>query len=279
MPLEDRVQTLFAGLIATEREARDAELGKLLRSEQHKAAARKILGAGFYFTGQEDRCVDELRLRGAKLLAITKRVLDDSAVSCTEAVASDLLQLLAAEVETDHAHVVTALRQVTTSDFGFATGQQLWSAKASVLVSLKHEIDLLALKHDRTRVPLVDLLTSARYADCRTLWLKAAECLSKSPPDLEGAVISAVGAVESVAKLIVGNPSATLGVAIKVLRSQGKIEAPLLKGFEELWGYANTARNTRHGGGAGTPVSPDVARYVFDSSAACLRLLLSRDVI
>ena len=145
-------------------------------------------------------------------------------------------------------------------------------------MALEQEIALLVLKRDRLRDPLLELLSPPRYAAARVPWKGARDFLEASPADYEKAVSEAIKAVEACARILIGDLKPTLGECIKQLRQKGIIEAPLLKGFEEIWGFASEAENVRHGGGAGAKVTPEIARYVVSSADACLRLLLASDV-
>jgi hypothetical protein len=91
-------------------------------------------------------------------------------------------------------------------------------------------------------------------------------------------VKEAVGAVEALARIATSKPKATLGEAIKTLRSDGKIEPPLLKGIEELWGWASEEPGVRHSVLEG-PLQIADARYCFKLAEAALGLLLAVDAM
>ncbi len=101
--------------------------------------------------------------------------------------------------------------------------------------------------------------------------------MSGQPPDYANAAKEAVSSVEAVAQIIVRNPSATLGDAVKHLRTSGRLEPPLLEGLEELWGFTSESPGVRHGSPSPTTIDVARAQYVLDSSAAAIRLLLSLD--
>jgi len=71
--------------------------------------------------------------------------------------------------------------------------------------------------------------------------------LSRRPaPDLTGAVQHAMGALECVARDVIGDPRATLGDIVK--RNPGLIPAPLDQAVSKAWGYASDqARHIREG--------------------------------
>ena len=76
---------------------------------------------------------------------------------------------------------------------------------------------------------------------------EALQDLSRRPnPDLSGAIYHAMGALEAVARDLVGNPNATLGQIIK--RHPDLLPRPLDKALSHLWGYASTeARHVQEG--------------------------------
>lgn len=278
MPIDDRLKALIAGFIEVDRHLRDQQFRKLLRSEQAKAAERGSLGAGFYGQAQDERCAEELRTRGERWLATVVRVFSETGEQWTEELARDVGWLLAQELEVDARQLESELDGVTAPHGPRLVGGLLSTAKERTRTALVQEIALFVLKRERFRVPLLEMLSPPRYSAAQAAWRKAREFLDSSPPDFEKAVSEALQAVEAIARIVVGDPKPTLGDCIKVLRQRGIIDAPLLKGFEEIWGIASEAENVRHGGGGGMKLSPDIARYVVTLSDASLRLLLSQDV-
>jgi len=219
-----------------------------------------------------------MKQRGIRWLDLFNRVFVELSEQWTEESARDVAVVLEGELEKDYAQLYDEFVRVTAGDgLGVSCGH-LSTAKERAKTAITQELELLVLKHDRSRVPLLEAMSGTRYQAARMAWSKSIGFMNAKPPDLENGVSEAIAAVEAVARLVVADPKSTLGDAIKLLRQQGKVEAPLLKGFEELWGYSSNAQNVRHGGGAGQQVQPEVARYVVDSAAACLRLLLARDV-
>jgi hypothetical protein len=141
---------------------------------------------------------------------------------------------------------------------------------------LEQELGLLVLKQDRTKLPLSDRLSADRYQAVADGWRKAHAYLNAGNPDLGNAAKEAVGAVETLARLVVNNPTATLGEAIKVLRSTERVEAPLLKGIEELWGWSSAQPGIRHSSADGSIELVEV-RYCLRLAEAALHLLLAKD--
>ncbi|MDP3939613.1 MAG: hypothetical protein Q8R92_15950, partial [Deltaproteobacteria bacterium] len=108
-------------------------------------------------------------------------------------------------------------------------------------------------------------------------WLKALDTLRQTPPDLDKCAKEAVSAVEQLARILTGQPAATLGKCIKALRDSKKVQSPLLQGIEELWIWANQEPGVRHGGSAAGGIAPVEAEYAVKVAEAALLLLLSVD--
>lgn len=275
MAIDERIKATATGLIQTARHTRDMEVRKLLRAEQGKAAARGILGAGFYAAAQDELCAADMKQRGAQWLQIGIRIATELELQWTEEFGRDFGFVLTQELEADFNSLYDELARVTPGMQGVSG--HLSTAKERARAAIEQEVALLVLKHDRLKVPLLEQLKSARYAAAATAWKKSDAFMKATPPDLEKGVSEAVSAVEAVARLVVSDAKATLGECVKALRLRGVIEAPLLKGFEELWGFSSEAENVRHGGGAGPQLAPEAARYLVSVAAAALELLLARD--
>ena len=76
---------------------------------------------------------------------------------------------------------------------------------------------------------------------------EALQGLSRRPTaDLAGTIYHAMGALEAVARDLVGDPKGTLGQVIK--RNPGLMPRPLDTALSQIWGYAsNEARHVREG--------------------------------
>jgi len=116
-----------------------------------------------------------------------------------------------------------------------------------------------------------------RYAGPYSHWQAAQEHLSAEDPDYAGAAREAVNAVEALCRILVGQPSATLGDCLKEIRRRGLMHAALAKSIEGLWGFASDEPGVRHGAATAPSVKAVEARYVVEASSACLVLLLSID--
>ena len=84
-------------------------------------------------------------------------------------------------------------------------------------------------------------------------------------------------AVEQLARIVTGKPGITLGDAIKELQKAGLVEAPLLNGIKEIWGWTSEAPGVRHGSAASATTDAATARYILAQAEAALGLLLAKD--
>ena len=69
---------------------------------------------------------------------------------------------------------------------------------------------------------------------------------SRTSPDFRNSVKESISAVESIAKLLTGQPKATLGEALQRLEQGGLIHPALKKSLSALYGYTSDAEGIRH---------------------------------
>lgn len=144
--------------------------------------------------------------------------------------------------------------------------------------------DLLRLQHQSRQplpradsTPLGALLATPRYDGAAAHWARAQEFAHGARRDLANAAKESICAVESLARVITGRHSDTLGELIKVLKSEYGLNPALAKSLEAVWGFTNTWPGVRHGAPSATELSGDDARFVLDSCDAAIRLLLGID--
>ena len=100
----------------------------------------------------------------------------------------------------------------------------------------------------------------------------ALEAFSTRPqPNTSGAVYHAMGALECVARDLVGDEKATLGEILK--HHPGLLPAPLDKALSQVWGYASTvARHVVEG----RAVTRDEAELVVGLAATVVTYLTTK---
>lgn len=86
------------------------------------------------------------------------------------------------------------------------------------------------------------------FEPVRKQYLNALHNLRSMPADLEGAVADAINALEAVAKIVEGKPSATLSdVARNLFPDSPGYHVPLRQAIEKLYAYSNQLPGGRHG--------------------------------
>lgn len=68
----------------------------------------------------------------------------------------------------------------------------------------------------------------------------------RKSPDYRNSVKESISAVESVAQVVTGDPSATLGAAVKALHGEDELPKALRDAFSKLYGYTSGSDGIRH---------------------------------
>lgn len=126
---------------------------------------------------------------------------------------------------------------------------------------------------------LLDQLAAPRYHSVKEHWRKALSYSSGDATDPTNAAKEAVCAVESMARIVTGEPKQTLGKLISILRASGKIDGALAKSLEGVWGFASDSPGVRHGGSTLPTVTPAMVDYMITASLGAIRYLLSLDTV
>lgn len=270
--MDPQLAKIMRGLIGAERDRN--------KTPSARAMAQVLepipLGHGYRSIAIDLEAARQFEERAKAWFSIIKRVMAESENAWTAARAAELAHLLERELQIDWEELVQVVRTKNTSP-GAGRMIELEGAQNRMRGELAHEFDLLVLAQDPTRIPLEEQLTAPRYSAVVATWSHANERLRTSENDLQNVAKEAVSAVEQLARIVTGNPSATLGDAIKDLRKAGRIQSPLLKGLEEIWGWASDTPGVRHGTSASLNVDKPVAQYVLAQCAAAMALLLAAD--
>ena len=274
--MDQSLSHLLIDMLRVARNGRLVPASKALAQVTDQATKAGALRHGRYPILLDEASAAEYELRGRKWLEIVRRVFDETRTPWSADSSREALHLITLELNTDWEEILGRLRGKVPAGTQLHM-DQLDSAKDRTRSYLEHEFAILVLREDRGRVPLADRLAADRYRVARAAWAKAQSLLSSSPTDLANAAKEATGAVEALARVVTGQPSATLGDAIKTLRTTKNLEAPLLKGVEELWGWASNEPGVRHSG-VEEPLDLARVRYIFALAQGALELLLALDV-
>jgi hypothetical protein len=97
---------------------------------------------------------------------------------------------------------------------------------------------------------------------------------NRENPDYPNAITESIKAVEEAARLLTGDKNATLGVAIKKLKTDGRVHSAFADGVNKLFGW--TSDTMRH---AAKDKAPDIgeaeARFMLINCSAMANYLLS----
>jgi signal transduction histidine kinase len=273
--MDEQLSSLIHSMVQVERSGRSPTAAAALRDIKGDFAARRALGHGRLPVVLDQSVAEEYEYRTRAYLEIARRVLKETETPWSPAAAESATQLLFGELATDRQELLEMLQSAAGAQQRVRT-DALESSAARMARMINDEIALLVARQDRNRLALEELLGAPRYAAVRATWQKANALLNATPPDLANAAKEAVGAVEALARIVVGEGKLTLGDCIKRLRAAGRVPGGALKGLEELWGIASETPGVRHGGSA-SDLDVPTARYVVDLSQAALRLLLAAD--
>ncbi|MDP2040400.1 MAG: hypothetical protein Q8S14_02275 [Algoriphagus sp.] len=69
---------------------------------------------------------------------------------------------------------------------------------------------------------------------------------NRESPDFRNSIKESISAVESICKIIAENDKATLGTALKILKTKHTLHPALEKSFSSLYGYTSDAAGIRH---------------------------------
>lgn len=128
-------------------------------------------------------------------------------------------------------------------------------------------------RHDEDKP--VALLTD-EFKPVRKQYLHALHNLRGMPANLEGAVADALNALEGVAKIVEGKPSATLSdVARNLFPGSPGYHAPLKQAIEKLYAYANNLPGARHGRYAEPEVAYAETAMVVRMAGAIITFLIT----
>jgi DNA-binding transcriptional ArsR family regulator len=135
---------------------------------------------------------------------------------------------------------------------------------------------LVEITGEQEREMLEQALEDTRFAAVSSHLERALALLAdRKNPDYRNSIKESISAVEAMARLVSGNPKATLGEALKALEKTGKIHVALKDGFSKLYGYTNDASGIRHAMLDEPNLSQDDAKYFLLSCTSFVNYLKS----
>jgi hypothetical protein len=93
-------------------------------------------------------------------------------------------------------------------------------------------------------------------------------------PDYRNSVKESISAVESMAQIVVGDKSATLGKALTIMEQKGELNGALKSSFSSLYGYASDQEGIRHALSEQSDVSFAFAKFMLVNCTAFVNYLI-----
>lgn len=264
-------------MIASALRNRDDYMRHAIYKRLDDAEKAKATGSVFYAVDQQRACIAEIDHRVNVIWDAYKRTIEDGRILWTDSVRGQILVRIDAMLDVAVPYLEEMARQVIVGH-GHGFTLFLHDARPDIVGRVGAEMDLFELRHKPVGAAVRAQLQAPRYAGPREHWVRADRAMSQSPSDFAGAARESVNAVEGLAKIIVDNPTATLGDCIKLLKQLKNLDGALAKSLEALWGFANTSAGFRHGGHVTSSLSLPQAEYIIESCETASRLLLSLDL-
>lgn len=95
----------------------------------------------------------------------------------------------------------------------------------------------------------------------------------RDSPDYRNSIKESISAVESIARIVAGDPKASLGDALKAIEKRGALHPALKEGFLKLYGYTSNEGGIRHAMLDEPNLTPSDARYFLLSCTSFVNYL------
>lgn len=137
-----------------------------------------------------------------------------------------------------------------------------------IFVHITDELEIEAIEKALTEGPF-----SGVHAHLR----QAMQHLSRrDTPDYRNSIKESISAVESMARELIGNKSATLADALSELEKKSKLHPALKRGFAAIYGYTSDEGGIRHGMLDEPNLGPSDAKYFLISCATFINYLKAK---
>ena len=129
----------------------------------------------------------------------------------------------------------------------------------------------------RTEIEEIEKAQESPLEPMNTHFRRSLELLSdRKNPDYRNSIKESVLALEALFKVLSGQPSSTLGEALKSIPSDFCIHPALLKAFSSLYGYTSSSEGIRHAMLDADKVKPEDARYFLITCSAFANYMISK---
>lgn len=269
--------TLFAErLIPMKCDERTAALRDDLLHRENEAVEQGTAGTNAYARAQMNACIHELNERAEAIWVAYRTVISEARVAWSAEVREVVVQRIKSETEPDIGYIEEMARDVIVRH-GHGFELFLRNRWPDMLARIETKVDLFGINQRPVPGELITQLSSPRYAGPAIHWRRTQEALVASPPDLVGAAREAIHTVESLAKVLTGKHTATLGDCIRTLKSSNVMPAAVAKQMDALWGYSSNLESVRHGSSTGDIPGEAELLFVVGSAEASSKFLLSLD--
>ena len=129
-------------------------------------------------------------------------------------------------------------------------------------ISDEEEVQEVASAIDDARAPVKEHLRAALSL-----------LTDRRNPDYRNSIKESISGVEAMAKVVTGDPKASLGDALKTLERNGKLHPALKDAFSKMYGYTSDAEGIRHALMSESNLSQADARYFLIVCSAFVNLL------
>jgi hypothetical protein len=117
----------------------------------------------------------------------------------------------------------------------------------------------------------------SKFSGAREHIRSAIALFSKKPhPDYRNSIKESISAVESTARIVTGNPKATLGDALKAMNSKIAIHSALREGMNKLYGYTSDEGGIRHALLEESNVDEAEAKFMMVACSAFVNFCIQR---
>lgn len=124
---------------------------------------------------------------------------------------------------------------------------------------------------------IVDAAEGASASVCEQLQKAIRFFSDRSHPDYPKSVDCSISAVEAQCRILLDDPSPTLGKALKKLEDNGiTIHKSLKSAFDKLYGFTSDANGIRHAGLEPSDVDQDLAKFMLVSCSAFVNYLRAK---
>lgn len=106
----------------------------------------------------------------------------------------------------------------------------------------------------------------------RLQWLKARNFISNAQPDFENSLKESISAVESTLKILLGQPSSTMGKLLK----EARLDADVERLISQAYGYTSNRDFVRHGGTKASTLTKAEADFFLEFAASSIVYISSK---